>query len=95
MSRPVELVERGSPYRHQLDVWSSDSDVQFQVDAGPEGMVISDQGVLSWEVPEAASLKTHQVIVHVSNAAGVDAFQAFELTVVAECESTPAVERLP
>ncbi|WP_422491401.1 DUF642 domain-containing protein [Endozoicomonas sp. ALE010] len=78
-SNPVTSVLEIEPYQYKIDVIHDKKAVPvFELDQYPEGMSISDEGVLSWDYPIPGE---YPVIVRVSDGCGDTAIQYFTLKV--------------
>jgi hypothetical protein len=82
-SVPPARVETASVFAYKLDVRSKVGGVKFHLDKGPDGMTISDNGLLTWNVPPRTDGKTFPVVVAVRDADGKEVFHTFDLPVVA------------
>jgi hypothetical protein len=80
-SLPVVSAVAGKTYQYTLAVKSKRGNVKYQVASGPEGMKISESGVVSWAVPSSASNTTADVILSVGDASGQEEFQVFSISV--------------
>jgi hypothetical protein len=80
-SQPPRRVDKGATYRYKLDVKSKQGAVKFQLASGPDGMKVSDAGVVTWKVPDDWGEPETDVIVNVSDKSGREAFHTFKLHV--------------
>jgi len=55
--------------------------MSFRLDLAPEGMKVSDKGVLRWSVPKTGSAKEASVIVAVKDKSGQEVYHNFTLRV--------------
>jgi len=76
-SRPP-VAEPGKPFTYTPVVKSKRGGVTFKLDAGPAGMKITPNGVLTWEVPKDWA-GTENVIVTISDKSGQEIFHTFKL----------------
>lgn len=81
VSRPPQYVKRNRRFEYQLEVKSSDDAVGFELDSGPSGMRITDEGSVSWRAPRRSDGPVDAVIT-VSNGSGIETTHAFRLTVI-------------
>ena len=91
-SRPP-VAAPGKEFDYQLQVKSKRGEVSYKLDAGPEGMLISPRGRITWDAP--AAFETVSVMVTVTDAGGQEAFHTFRLAgpggkAVAAKPKTPA-----
>ncbi|MCA9178140.1 MAG: hypothetical protein KDB14_26935, partial [Planctomycetales bacterium] len=77
---PPQTVELGKPYEYTLSVKSKRGGLKFTLDAGPEGLKVSDKGEVTWDVPDSLTVAAHPVIISVSDASGQSTFHTFEVT---------------
>jgi hypothetical protein len=82
-SVPPARVEADSWFAYRLDVRSSAGGVRFHLESGPDGMKLSEDGVLTWRTPPHSEGRTFRVVVSVRDAGGREVFHAFELPAVA------------
>jgi len=80
-SSPPRRATVGVPLEYQLRVASKLGDVSFKLEAGPEGMKISEDGKLTW-TPTASDSTAQSVIILVSDASGREIFHSFLVNVV-------------
>jgi hypothetical protein len=90
-SRPVVEAERGKRYEYSLSVKSRSGDVAYQVAAGPEGMKVSKEGVVSWTPPAELSDDQVDVILHLRDGSGQELFQTFSIALRGEVKSASRV----
>ena len=81
MSAPPGKAEPGENYQYQLVVKSKKGGVKYKLEAGPEGMAISDKGLISWQVPKDLNLVENKVIVTVSDSVEQEVFHTFTVNV--------------
>ncbi|MCA9175126.1 MAG: hypothetical protein KDB14_11640, partial [Planctomycetales bacterium] len=77
---PQQTVALGKPYEYTLSVKSKRGGLKFTLDAGPEGMKVSSDGKVTWDVPGSLTAALHPVIISVSDASGQSTFHTFEVT---------------
>ena len=80
-SLPVTAADPGKPYRYPITVKSKKGGVRFTLDSGPEGMTLSKDGVLTWNVPAHFEAGPAGVIVTVEDSAGQNVFHTFNVQV--------------
>jgi hypothetical protein len=73
---PVK-AKKGATYRYQLAVKSKQGGVKYRVESGPQGMKISDTGLLTWDVPRSASEMELDVLLTISDKSGQEIFHKF------------------
>jgi len=74
-------AKKGQPYSYKLTVKSKKGSPRFRLESAPPGMTVSDDGQLSWAVPESFSDSEVAVIISVRDAAGQECFHTFTLAV--------------
>jgi hypothetical protein len=86
-SVPVLAAARDATYRYPLAVESRAGGVRFALDSGPEGMRLSDDGSLAWDVPADYTEPSAAVIITVTDASGQEVLHAFEIAIDARASS--------
>jgi S1-C subfamily serine protease len=82
-SQPPTSALREGTYTYQLTVKSKKGGIKYALDSGPEGMEISETGLVRWPVP--ADAKDEQaVVITVRDAAGQEAFHTFTIKIARE-----------
>ncbi len=79
-SRPDVNVASGETWRYQIETLSNADGITFTLEFGPEGMEVSDDGTLVWDVPDDYS-GTEKVVLLVENENGEVIYHNFELYV--------------
>jgi hypothetical protein len=80
-SQPPTSVQRGAAYSYQLTVKSKKGGVKYRIDSGPDGMRVSDSGLVQWHVPPGGKEAEQPVVITVRDAAGQEAFHTFTIKV--------------
>jgi hypothetical protein len=80
-SAAPKSVKKGTAFEYQLDVKSKRKGVQYQLDSGPEGMKISAEGKVTWDVPANYDGEEVSVILTVRDASGQEVLHSFKLKV--------------
>jgi hypothetical protein len=80
-SLPATMADPGKPYQYSIVVRSKKGAVKFSLDSGPQGMKLSKDGVLSWQVPADADPGPAGVIVTIEDASGQNVFHTFNIQV--------------
>ncbi len=83
ISRPPATITAGTTFAYPLAVTSKAGGVKYRLEAGPEGMRIDAQGLVTWPVPAEAPGEEVNVIVTVSDGGGQEVFHTFKLRVIA------------
>jgi hypothetical protein len=81
-SRPPPMIP-GKRFEYPVAMKSKRGGVKFRLDAGPNGLAVSSDGKVSWDVP-ADLAKSVSVAVTVSDASGQEVIHSFELVPAAE-----------
>jgi hypothetical protein len=92
-SVPPLIAEPGRTYRYRIQVRSRAGGVKLALDSGPEGMVLSRDGTLEWDVPARMEPGQSGVIITVEDASGQTLLHSF--TIRTEGERTPSRPRQP
>lgn len=82
-------IAAGTKLTYKVEAKSKRGGVKFRLEAGPTGMAITPDGVLTWQPTAAANGNEEVVIVGVSDSSGQEIFHTFKLLVGARA-STPA-----
>ncbi len=80
-SQPQTTAVKGKSYAYALAVKSKKGGVRYKLESGPDGMKISPDGRLSWDVPASFGEAEVTVIVTVSDASGQEIFHTFRIAV--------------
>lgn len=80
VSRPQQYVKKSSRFEYQVEAKSSDDDLEYVLDSGPEGMRLVN-GVVLWQVPRRAQ-EPFDVVITVKGSSGQETTHAFRLTVI-------------
>ena len=81
MSMPEAWVRCGNQWSYKLRVLS-DEEINFRMPIAPRGMLLSETGTLTWDVPQDLSESKHRVVVVVATAQGKEENHAFDLYVI-------------
>ena len=87
-SVPPTIAEPGRTYRYRIQVRSRAGGVKFTLDSGPEGMVLTRDGVLEWDAPNQVEPGRSGVIITVEDATGQTLLHSFIIRT--EGESRPS-----
>lgn len=80
-STPLRVATRGIAYRYPIQVRSRKGQVKFSLTAGPEGMTISNDGVVDWNVTESELGKEATVAVQITDASEQQASHTFKIAI--------------
>jgi hypothetical protein len=89
-SRPPSQVKPGDALSYRIEVKSKRGGVKYRLESGPEGMKLSSNGLLTWQVPARPETQS-AVLVTISDASGQEIFHSFSLTAVGVVEKPPVV----
>ena len=89
MSAPPHYVRAGDTLQYQFDVKSSRPPIKYRLDAGPEGMTVSPEGLLRWLVNPVGK-SAASVIISVEDGSGKSIFHTFDLVVRGAGRAEPA-----
>lgn len=77
---PLE-VKVGTRYTYQLEVRSTAGGVKLALEAGPEGMTVSPDGIVGWNVPPNTR-SSQRVVIRATDRLGSSVLHSFPLTVL-------------
>ncbi len=80
-SRPPRSTARGNPFEYQVETKAKRNDVTYALVSGPEGMTMSDDGIVRWQVPADFADDQVEVVVSVNDGARNKRFQSFLLAI--------------
>ena len=78
---PVTTADPGKKYSYRMYVQSKKGGVKFTLDSAPEGMKLSNDGLLTWKVPANAEPGPAGVIISVEDSSGQSVFHTFNVDV--------------
>jgi S1-C subfamily serine protease len=76
-SLPVTEARKGKAYEYSMKVQSRKGKVKYELSGGPDGMTISREGRLTWDVPPEFEGDDVTPIVLVKDASGQEVFHTF------------------
>jgi hypothetical protein len=79
LSQPPLRAKKGSTYEYSLNVKSRKGGVKYRIESAPDGMQISSNGKLSWQVPLEFAESEISVIISVRDAMGQEIFHTFQV----------------
>lgn len=88
ISQPPLSAERGTKFTYPLQVKAKPAQVKFKVNLGPEGMTVSPQGQVEWQVPRDLIEEQTDVVLSISNPSGKEILQTFRLDIQGEKVAT-------
>lgn len=65
-SNPPIKAAVGEDYVYQINAHSQDGEIQYSIDAGPEGMTVSPSGLVKWS-PTAQARKATDVVIQLAS----------------------------
>jgi hypothetical protein len=71
----------GQQLRHQIQVRSSKGGTMFDLAHGPDGLSVSGDGSVRWQVPLNAERKEYEAIVTIGDASGKQIFHTIRIRV--------------
>ena len=78
-SLPVTTASVGKPYEYEIKVLSKVGNLKFTLDSGPEGMTISPEGMLRWDVPKDFDETKPGVIVSIEDGSTQSILHSFAI----------------
>lgn len=79
MSVPERTFVAGQRYEYQCSVLARRDGVRFELASGPEGMEVSRDGKLTWDVPSGFTEDSVNVILNVEGSEGESLYDTFTL----------------
>ncbi len=80
-SRAPNVIKSGGVYKYQIEAKSKNGDLEYEVVAGPSGMKVNNEGLVTWRTPRRVS-EEHEVIVSIKDASGQETTHTFTVTAV-------------
>lgn len=88
LSTPTETFVPGKEWSYQLDVTQKEKrPLKFSLQASPEGMSVSETGLLTWQVPTDRTA-AENIILLIENDNGDSTFHNFEIRPGSEAGSS-------
>lgn len=84
-------VKLGERVQHRVSVMSNAGAATFRLDSGGEGISITKDGILSWQVPDKYQGSAQEVIIVVKDKSGQEVRQNLTITVLGEKERRAAL----
>jgi hypothetical protein len=81
-SQPPQSVKRGGIFKYPIVVKAKHKEVTFKLDAGPKGMEVARDGIVSWKVPGDAMDGDQEIILTIKDGKGQEIFHTFALRVL-------------
>jgi hypothetical protein len=79
VSTPPATYESDKPWRYAVQVLSRAGGVKYRLDFGPDGMQVSDAGVITWTPKKAPANEAEKVVLFVSDSSGEQTYHNFTL----------------
>jgi hypothetical protein len=74
-------IYRGRQYRYQIEVATSvEAAPRFELASGPDGMEVSQDGLVTWDVPRDLREQSEAVILTISTPDGQSVYETFDLS---------------
>ena len=77
-SQPPPRAKRGDWFNYRIAVKSKKGGVKYKLETGPDGMHVSDAGLVRWKVPAAEPAEA-DVIIGISDRSGQEVFHTFKV----------------
>jgi hypothetical protein len=84
MSTPTAPATIGKSWTYQIETISRAGGVSFSLELDPEGMHVSDAGLVTWTPKELPSGEGDTVVILVKDRSGEETYHKFMVTVLAE-----------
>ncbi len=79
-SAPRTEITPRREWRYQIEALSNQGGLTYKLDFAPEGMAVSSDGLVTWQVPAKINAEGERVIVVVGDKSGAETFHSFTLT---------------
>ena len=79
-TRAPAVVKAGGIFRYQIGAKSRKGDVKYELTSGPNGMRVSNDGLVTWRTSRRSSNEPQDVIVSISDASGQTITHTFKIT---------------
>jgi hypothetical protein len=80
-SRPLTTAIQGKLYTYNISVKSKKGEVKYRLDGAPDGMKVSADGKLAWDVPPHLAGTDVDIILTVTDASGQEVFHTFKIAI--------------
>ncbi len=91
-SLPQAPATAAEEWSYQIDAFTNRPPVAFRLEAGPPGMNLSSEGLLSWSPAQDASPQETDVVVTLRDQSDRETFHAFKVRVVSDNPPGSAIE---
>lgn len=81
-STPPASVKPGESFKYQVSVKSKKGGVKFKLEGAPDGMQISPDGLITWQVPTDIAEAKVTIILSITDDSGQEVYHNFELAVM-------------
>lgn len=78
-SNPVTTASPGSKYEYAIKVLSKAGGVRFMRISGPDGLVLTYEGVVRWQIPTVKTGTTNRVVVKIEDASKQFFMHSFDI----------------
>jgi hypothetical protein len=78
-SRPEPEVKFGQAFSYPMVVKSKNGGLKFNLESGPKGMLVDQQGNVTWQVPNTLDLAKHSAIISVKDNKDQEVFHTIAL----------------
>ena len=79
-SVPPVYAPRAGKLAYQIDAVSSAQGITYELLDGPEGVKVSNSGLVTWDIPALSENEKETIILSVRNKAGEEVLHSFDLT---------------
>jgi hypothetical protein len=74
-------AKKGESYSYQIVAKAKKGGLRYKLESGPRGMVMADQGRLTWRVPSDFGDAETPVVVTVGDVAGQECLHTFSIRI--------------
>jgi hypothetical protein len=78
---PVQ-AHKGQSWRYQILAHASGGALSYQLESGPDGMVVTDDGLVAWNIPVGFKEPNVSAIISIRDEAGNEALHRINFDVV-------------
>lgn len=82
-SAPPNVATAGQPWTYQIEVLSKAGGVKYEVELAPDGLTVSDLGLMTWTPAPGEETRAEKIIVLISDEGGEQTYHSFAVRVPA------------
>ena len=85
-SAPPSEAAAGAPWTYQIEVLSKAGGVRYEAELAPEGLTVSDSGVVAWTPTPTPETRSEKIIILLTDDGGEQTYHSFSVRVRGEHE---------